>query len=217
MNSAIGTDSQACLHGRFRHHVRATGRPFASAIGLTDWGSGRTRVFDFGADHVMDEMVFVPRPGGTAEDDGWLVGPTLNLAARATECPEGLERHIIPAGAYLRLIHDGPLADIAKGYAKKAEAQTMTAFLLNIIPTTLFSAFVTGDLSPLFFGEHLDERPLLASPDGSRYDELLGDADASSLNAQLAQERDHFVKNLHHPNAGEGIAAFLEKRAPRYE
>lgn len=38
------------------------------------------------------------------------------LAARATECPEGLERHIIPAGAYLRLIHDGPLADIAKGY-----------------------------------------------------------------------------------------------------
>ncbi|MBL8262564.1 MAG: hypothetical protein JNM58_09070 [Xanthomonadaceae bacterium] len=40
-------------------------------------------------------------------------------------------------------------------------------------------AFVTGDLSPLFFGEHLDECPLLASPDGSRYDELLGDADAA--------------------------------------
>lgn len=36
-------------------------------------------------------------------------------------------------------------------------------------------AFVTGDLSPLFF----DERPLLASPDGSRYDELLGDAEAA--------------------------------------
>ena len=36
--------------------------------------------------------------------------------------------------------------DTAKGYAKKAESQTMTAFLLNIIPATLFSAFVTGDL-----------------------------------------------------------------------
>ncbi len=36
-------------------------------------------------------------------------------------------------------------------------------------------AFVTGDLSPLFD----DPRPLLASPDGSRYDELLGDADAA--------------------------------------
>ena len=36
--------------------------------------------------------------------------------------------------------------DIAKGYAKKAESQTLTAFLLNIIPATLFDAFVTGDL-----------------------------------------------------------------------
>jgi hypothetical protein len=42
-------------------------------------------------------------------------------------------------------------------------------------------AFVTGDLSPLFF----DHRPLLASPDGSRYDELLGDLDgAREVNRQ---------------------------------
>lgn len=40
-------------------------------------------------------------------------------------------------------------------------------------------AFVTGDLSALFFGEHLEERPLLASPDGSRYDELLGDVEGA--------------------------------------
>jgi enoyl-CoA hydratase/carnithine racemase len=47
--------------------------------------------------------------------------------------------------------------------------------------------------------------------------ELLSDADCSSLNAQLARERDHFVKNLHHANAGEGIAAFLNKQKPQYE
>lgn len=47
--------------------------------------------------------------------------------------------------------------------------------------------------------------------------ELLGDADGSSLNAQLARERDHFVKNLHHANAGIGIAAFLNKQKPEYE
>jgi enoyl-CoA hydratase/carnithine racemase len=47
--------------------------------------------------------------------------------------------------------------------------------------------------------------------------ELLGDADGSSLNAQLARERDHFVKNLHHPNAGIGIGAFLNKQKPKYE
>ena len=46
--------------------------------------------------------------------------------------------------------------------------------------------------------------------------EVLGDADTSSLNAQLARERDHFVKNLHHANAGIGISAFLNKQKPRY-
>ena len=43
------------------------------------------------------------------------------------------------------------------------------------------------------------------------------DAAHQTLSQHLNSERDHFVKNLHHPNAGEGIAAFLEKRAPRYE
>ena len=47
--------------------------------------------------------------------------------------------------------------------------------------------------------------------------ELLADADGSTLNAQLARERDHFVNNLHHTNAGIGISAFLNKQTPRYE
>lgn len=46
--------------------------------------------------------------------------------------------------------------------------------------------------------------------------ELLGEADVSPLHAQLARERDHFVKNLHHANAGIGIAAFLNKEKPHY-
>jgi len=46
--------------------------------------------------------------------------------------------------------------------------------------------------------------------------ELLMEADGSSLNSQLARERDHFVKNLHHANAGIGIAAFLNKEKPKY-
>ena len=46
--------------------------------------------------------------------------------------------------------------------------------------------------------------------------ELLGEADGSTLNAQLARERDHFVRNLHHANAGIGIAAFLNKQTPKY-
>ena len=46
--------------------------------------------------------------------------------------------------------------------------------------------------------------------------ELLSNADTSSLNTQLARERDHFVKNLHHANAGIGISAFLNKQKPSY-
>lgn len=46
--------------------------------------------------------------------------------------------------------------------------------------------------------------------------DLLSDAEGSSLHDQLARERDQFVKNLHHPNAGIGIAAFLNKQKPDY-
>ncbi len=46
--------------------------------------------------------------------------------------------------------------------------------------------------------------------------ELTNDAQTSALHNQLASERDHFVRNLHHANAGEGIAAFLDKRPALY-
>ena len=46
--------------------------------------------------------------------------------------------------------------------------------------------------------------------------ELLSEADGSTLNAQLAREREHFVKNLHHANGGIGIGAFLSKETPKY-
>ncbi|MBN8551374.1 MAG: carotenoid oxygenase family protein [Caulobacterales bacterium] len=59
--------------------------PFARAIGVTDWSDGSTRTFDFGPNHVVDEMVFAPKPGSTSEADGWLIGPSLNLAERRTE------------------------------------------------------------------------------------------------------------------------------------
>ena len=47
--------------------------------------------------------------------------------------------------------------------------------------------------------------------------ELLNETPHAHLTQHLDQERDHFVKNLHHANGGAGITAFLEKRQPRYE
>jgi enoyl-CoA hydratase/carnithine racemase len=46
--------------------------------------------------------------------------------------------------------------------------------------------------------------------------ELINDAASNTLSQQLASERDHFVRNFHHANGGEGIEAFLQKRKPKY-
>ena len=46
--------------------------------------------------------------------------------------------------------------------------------------------------------------------------ELTQSAQTNDLHMQLDSERVHFVNNLHHSNAQEGIEAFLGKRPPRY-
>ena len=65
----------------------------------------------------------------------------------------------------------------------------------------------------LVMAEHLNARApnALAS-----IKELLNDSANNTLSQQFDQERDHFVRNLHHANGGEGIDAFLSKRKPQY-
>jgi enoyl-CoA hydratase/carnithine racemase len=46
--------------------------------------------------------------------------------------------------------------------------------------------------------------------------QLLDGAGAGDLPTQLDAEREHFVANLVHPNGGEGIGAFLDKRTPQF-
>ena len=46
--------------------------------------------------------------------------------------------------------------------------------------------------------------------------ELVNEAQQTTLHQQLGHERDHFVRNLHHANGGEGMAAFLSKRPAQY-
>lgn len=47
--------------------------------------------------------------------------------------------------------------------------------------------------------------------------ELLEAAAHNILHTHLAEERGHFVRNLHHANAGIGIAAFLNRQTPEFE
>ena len=46
--------------------------------------------------------------------------------------------------------------------------------------------------------------------------DLINDASANTMSQHLDSERNHFVRNLHHANGGEGIDAFLQKRLPHY-
>lgn len=47
--------------------------------------------------------------------------------------------------------------------------------------------------------------------------ELVAAAPGRELRPHLDAERHHFVRNLFHPNGGEGIAAFVDKRSPSFE
>ena len=77
---------RAGLPRRYTWHVTGGGgRPLPRALAATDWKSGRTERFDFSDRHVVEEAVFVPRRTSAGEGDGWLVGTSINLAARATE------------------------------------------------------------------------------------------------------------------------------------
>ena len=49
-----------------------------------DLESGSSERHDYGDGVHTEEHLFVPRPGGSAEDDGWLVGTLLDYRRRAT-------------------------------------------------------------------------------------------------------------------------------------
>ena len=116
--AGIGAEFPKCdvrrsgLPRRFSVHTAGDtpGRPMATGVGVTDWRSGRTRTFNFGADHVADEMVHVPKPGSTAEDQAWLIGPTINLKAGVTEL------HVLD----MARVEDGPIATWAADVALPA-------------------------------------------------------------------------------------------------
>ena len=65
----------------------------------------------------------------------------------------------------------------------------------------------------LELAERLNQR---ASNSLASIKQLLNLSQELHLNQHLRQEQDHFVKNLHHPNSGIGIKAFLNKNKASY-
>jgi carotenoid cleavage dioxygenase-like enzyme len=85
---------------RLTAHVTGyRGTPFPHAIACWDWVRGRSDHFDFGDHQLVEEFQYVPGQSSD-EADGWLIGCTLNLSARASEL------HLLRAGAVAR----GPVA-----------------------------------------------------------------------------------------------------------
>ncbi|MBO9708241.1 MAG: carotenoid oxygenase family protein [Caulobacter sp.] len=81
---------------RFSVHVtgQRPDRPLFQGVAVRDWKRDSDQIFDFGPRHLVEEMVFVPRPGSSGELDGWLVGTTVNLDAKATELHVFDARHV---------------------------------------------------------------------------------------------------------------------------
>jgi len=59
--------------------------PLFQSIRVQDWKHGRAESFDFGPGQLVEEAVFVLRPGRSREFDGWLLVGSINLDAKASE------------------------------------------------------------------------------------------------------------------------------------
>ena len=57
----------------------------ATRIFKHDLEAGSMRVHDFGAGHLPGEFIFVPAHAAAAEDEGWLLGLVIDVAADATD------------------------------------------------------------------------------------------------------------------------------------
>ncbi|HEX5745677.1 MAG TPA: carotenoid oxygenase family protein [Archangium sp.] len=54
------------------------------ALVKVDMETGRETVVTLGREHYASEPVFIPRPGGSAEDDGWLLAQTYDATSDQT-------------------------------------------------------------------------------------------------------------------------------------
>ncbi len=59
-------------------------RPGFDAILRLDRRSGKAQHYRYGDDYLVEEHVFIPRPGSTRQDDGWLLGSALDCKRQAT-------------------------------------------------------------------------------------------------------------------------------------
>lgn len=67
----------ACIDDR-------NGQDWFDSVAKIDLESGKSEIFGYGADWMVEEHVFVPNPASADEDDGWVIGTALNWKKQRT-------------------------------------------------------------------------------------------------------------------------------------
>lgn len=169
----------------------------------------------------IEAITTFPKPV-IAAVEGAAAGAGFSLALACDAIVAATNAVFVMAYSNVALSPDGGGSFLLARALPRQLATELLMFGERITPERLHALGVVNRLcSP---GAALEEALILAERLNARapnalasIKELLNDAGSATLNAQLASERDHFVRNLHHPNAGIGIAAFLNKDTPRYE
>jgi all-trans-8'-apo-beta-carotenal 15,15'-oxygenase len=81
VNGQLATGGYRLVYGVFVE----PGQGFDGRIGRVDTETGQTDSWAPGEGMPVSEPIFVPRPDGTAEDDGWLVAHVYDPAREATD------------------------------------------------------------------------------------------------------------------------------------
>ena len=94
---------------RFLYMTAKTGskRPVGNAIVKYDMSLGKSDIFNFGDDYLVEEHLFIPKSTSSDEDDGWLIGTALNIKRALT-------------GLYIfnaKSVSDGPICIFELPYA----------------------------------------------------------------------------------------------------
>jgi carotenoid cleavage dioxygenase len=64
--------------------VEPANSPYFNAVAAFDLDRGRRDVYRYGADVMVEEHRFIPRPGNSRTDDGWLIGTLLDVRSNRT-------------------------------------------------------------------------------------------------------------------------------------
>jgi enoyl-CoA hydratase/carnithine racemase len=107
--------------------------------------------------------------------------------------------HALPPQAALELLLDGAPVAAARLHA------------LGVVNRVVARGRALAEA--LAWAERLAQGPAQAQ---ARIKRLVYAARGRARQAQLEAERDTFIESLYHDEGGEGIAAFLDKRAPRF-